>query len=95
MYVILTSKPGQFRTEANDAVRPVEAYDYLFHGQARAHFVIGELLRESKLRITDERPPEVTAVVPSRLLPKYPSIAAARAQLRQLAGPGMELRPAT
>jgi len=92
MFVILTSKPGLFRTDASDAVQPVEAYDYLFHGQPRAHFVIGELLREAKLRITDEGPPEVTAVVPSKLLAKYPSVAAARAALRQLARPGMEVR---
>jgi len=94
MFVILTSKPGQFRTEPSDAVRPVEAYDYLFHGQKRAHFVIGELLRDAKLRIIDERPPEVTAVVPSKLLPKYPTIQSARLQLEHLSGPGAELRPA-
>ena len=28
MYVILTSKPGQFRTETVDGLRPLEAYDY-------------------------------------------------------------------
>ena len=35
MYVILTSKPGQFRTEIVDGLRPLEAYDYLFYGQTR------------------------------------------------------------
>jgi hypothetical protein len=43
MYVILTSKPGQFRTEVARGLRPLEAYDYLFYGQTRAHFVIAEL----------------------------------------------------
>ena len=43
MFVILTSKLGQFRTEISAGLRPIEAYDYLFYGQKRAHFVIAEL----------------------------------------------------
>ena len=43
MYVILTSKPGKFRTEAVEGVKPLEAYDYLFYGDKKAHFVIAEL----------------------------------------------------
>ena len=35
MYVILTSKPGQFSTEIVDGLRPLEAYDYLFYGTGR------------------------------------------------------------
>ena len=30
MYVILTSKPGKFRTEIIDGLRTLEVYDYLF-----------------------------------------------------------------
>ena len=32
MYVILTSKNGQFRTEIIDGLRPLATYDYLFYG---------------------------------------------------------------
>ena len=45
MYVILTSKPGQFRTEITEGLKPLEAYDYLFYGEKKAHFVIAELVR--------------------------------------------------
>ena len=43
MYVILTSKPGQFRTEIGAGLKPLDAYDYLFYGQKKAHFVIAVL----------------------------------------------------
>ena len=46
MYVILTSKPGQFRTEIGAGLKPLDAYDYLFYGQKKAHFVIAELLED-------------------------------------------------
>ena len=57
MYVILTSKPGQFRTEPVDGVVPVESYDYLFYGRRTTHFVIAELQRETKIRVVEERRP--------------------------------------
>jgi hypothetical protein len=85
-YVILTSKPGIFHTEPNDAARPCETYDYLFHGQKKARFVIAELLRPTKLRIVDETPPTVATLVPSKFLPSFPTIEAARRELQQLSG---------
>ena len=55
MYVILTSKPGQFRTEVVGGLRPLEAYDYLFYGHTKAHFVIAELLNEStRIRVIED-----------------------------------------
>jgi hypothetical protein len=84
MYVILTSKAGHYHTEIGDGVRPCEAYDYLFYGQKKAHYVIAELLKDAKLRVVDETPPEVTTLVPSKFLPKFPTIEAARQELLQL-----------
>ena len=55
MYVILTSKPGQFRTEIVDGLRPLEAYDYLFYGDKKARFVIAELLKDTKIRVIERR----------------------------------------
>ncbi|WP_158924989.1 ferredoxin [Acidisphaera sp. S103] len=90
-YVILTSKPGVFHTEPDDAVRPCETYDYVFHGQRKARFIIAELLRPTKLRIVDETPPEVTTLVPSKFLPGFSTIEAARRELQQLSGRDMVL----
>ena len=64
----------------------VEAYDYLFCGRARAHFVIAELAREVKIRIVDEA--AVVNLVPSKFLPRFATLEKARAELAQLAGNG-------
>jgi len=87
-YVILTSKPGQFRTELVEGVEPVEAYDYLFCGRKRAHFVIARLAREVRIRIIDEAAAPIVNLVPSKFLPSFPSVERARAELTQLAGGG-------
>lgn len=85
MYVILTSKPGQFRTEITDGVRPLESYDYLFYGDKKAHFVIAELLGDTKIRIIDETWSQpVVNDIPSKLLEKFLTPEDAFAELRSL-----------
>ena len=84
MYVILTSKSGQFRTELTDGLRPLQAYDYFFYGQKKAHFVIAELLRDStKIRVIEDE----TAIindVPSKFLEKFETIERAFDELKHL-----------
>ena len=71
MYVILTSKPGQFRTETVNGLRPLEAYDYVFYGQTKAHFVIAELLDErTRIRVIEDDTAIVNDV-PSKFLEKF------------------------
>ncbi len=84
MYVILSSKFGFYHTDAGENVRPRETYDYLFCGQRKARFVIAELLYEGKVRVTDEAPPEVTTEVPSKFLPRFATVEAARRELEGL-----------
>jgi hypothetical protein len=84
MYVILTSKPGQFRTELVEGLEPVEAYDYVFHGRRKAHFVIAELTRETKIRVVDEAGPPIVNHVPSKFLAKFESAEGARRELEHL-----------
>ena len=84
MYVILTSKPGQFRTEIGEDMQPIEAYDYLFCGRKRAHFVIANLTRDVKISIVDESNPPVVNHVPSKFLQKFDSVEAARRELSSL-----------
>jgi len=84
MYVILTSKPGQFKTEIGEDLQPVEAYDYLFCGRKRAHFVIANLTRDVKITIVDESSPPVVNHVPSKFLAKFETVEAARQELKSL-----------
>jgi hypothetical protein len=69
-------------------MKPVEAYDYLFCGRKRAHFVIAELAREVKIRIVEETAAPVVNLVPSKFLPRFATLEKARAELEQLAGNG-------
>jgi hypothetical protein len=83
MYVILTSKPGQFRTEVVGGLRPLEAYDYLFYGQTKAHFVIAELLEErTKIRVIEDT--AIVNDVPSKFLEKFETTEQALKELRHL-----------
>jgi hypothetical protein len=88
VYVILTSKPGQFRTEIGEDLQPVEAYDYLFCGRKRAHFVIANLTRDAKITIVDESSPPVVNRVPSKFLAKFETVEAARHELKSLTHSG-------
>jgi hypothetical protein len=84
MYVILTSKPGQFKTEAVDGLRPLEAYDYVFYGQTKAHFVIAELLEErTKIRVVEDCS-SIVNNVPAKFLEKFETTELALRELRHL-----------
>ncbi|MBL8378011.1 MAG: ferredoxin [Burkholderiales bacterium] len=88
MYTILTSKPGQFRTEPADDMRPVESWDYLFYGRQRARFDIVEMRQESKVRVIDLAGAPIVNLVPSKFLERFPSVEEARAALHKLASFG-------
>ncbi|MBS3996739.1 MAG: ferredoxin [Hydrogenophaga sp.] len=84
MYVILTTKPGQFRTEFGPELTPVEAYDYVFYGRTRARFLIAEISGDTRVRIIDETEPVTVNSVPSKFLEKFREIEGARRELRHL-----------
>jgi hypothetical protein len=84
MYVILTSKVGQFRTDPNDLMTPLEAYDYLFFGKKKAQFVIAELLKDGKVKVTEEGEGATINYVPTKFLPHFHTIEQARKELKNL-----------
>jgi hypothetical protein len=92
MYVILSSKPGQFRTELVEGLVAVEAYDYLFYGRKTAHFVIAEMAHPVKVKVVEEssqdaasqRTPTIN-YVPSKFLEKFDTLQDARDELKRLA----------
>ncbi|WP_151446185.1 ferredoxin [Lacisediminimonas profundi] len=86
MYVIMISKSGQFRTEAAqpEDMKLLEAWDYVFFGKKKAHFVIAELDHEVKVKVTDETESATINYVPSKFLPRFGTIEEARAELRSL-----------
>jgi hypothetical protein len=87
-YVILTSKPGQFRTEAGPDAEVVEVYDYLFCGRPKAVFQIVRLRCPVKVRVVEEAPPHVENWVPTRVMEQYGTLEQARVELLRLASFG-------
>ncbi len=84
MYAILTSKPGQYRTEMAAGLNPVEAYDYVFCGSVRARFVIADLGSVERINVVDEVVPPVVNRVPVKFFPSFATVAAARRELQHL-----------
>ena len=84
MYVILTSKPGQFHTEPGPSMTVVQRYDYVFYGQTRAVFQIAELQSPSRVAITEAQPPHTVNHVPTKFLEAFDTLAAALLELEHL-----------
>ena len=84
MYVILTSKPGIYRTEPNSDIRVVEAWDYVLEGRVRARFQLGELLRDTRVKVIGEGDAPTVNTVPSKFLERFDTLEAGRRELQRL-----------
>jgi ferredoxin len=84
MYVILTSKPGIFRTEAGVGLKPVEAWEYSLDGKLRASFVVAEIEGQPRITVIEEDPPHVVNSIPSKFMQKFETLQAARNELDHL-----------
>lgn len=71
MYVVLTSKPGEYRTEPGVGVEVVAAYEYYFHGRFKAVFAIARIQEKSRVRIVEETPNGTTNDIPTRQMEKF------------------------
>ena len=85
MYVILTSRPGEYRTEPGEHMESLEFWDYRLEGRLRAQFVIVRLHEASRVQVIEEGVGGSMNLVPTRFLEKHASIEAARAALTALA----------
>jgi ferredoxin len=83
--VILTSKPGQYRSEPGPGMAARELYDYVLCERLRARFLIAELQGQSRVRIVDEGEGQAVNDLPAKFLPTFRTVEAARAELQQLA----------
>jgi len=88
MFVILTTKPGQYRTEIGAGMEPVERYEYQLCGRTRAQFTIARLEAPTRVKVVDETPPMVVNYVPSKFLPSFSTVELARRDLAELARSG-------
>ncbi len=97
-FLILSSKPGQYRTELTAGLVPLEAYDYVFCGSVRARYVIAEAGSATRINVLDEGNPPLVNSVPVKFFPRFATLEAARAELRHLVSFGhmqVSLEPVT
>ncbi len=71
MYVVLTSKPGEYRSEPGVGVETVAAYEYHFHGRLKAIFAIARIQDGSRVRIVEETPGGTINDIPTRQMEKF------------------------
>jgi hypothetical protein len=84
MYIILTSKPGQYQSEATDGLLPLRTYVYRYDGRHIASFTIAALAHETRVKIVDESASGEVNLVPTKFFEHYPSPEAALQALADL-----------
>lgn len=84
MYLILTSKPGRYTSQPLSGIRIVEAYDYFFYGEKKAHFAIAEVTDErARVRVIEDGT-RIVNDVPFKFFPKFETIHGALNEIRHL-----------
>ncbi|MCP4385522.1 MAG: ferredoxin [Hyphomicrobiales bacterium] len=85
MYIIVTDKPGEYRSEPGDGINPIESWKYIFYGQERATFTIGEVTDDAaRIAIIDAADKTCVNSVPNKFFGDFDNVAAARAEIEEL-----------
>lgn len=92
MYIVLTSRPGQYRSEPTEGVTPVETHDYFYGARHVAAFVVARLEGEARVRIVEEAVAGDSAqginLVPTKFFEKFASVREALGSIEDLTGHG-------
>ncbi|MCE8013040.1 ferredoxin [Billgrantia desiderata] len=85
MYIILTSKLGEYDARPGQGISPVEAYEYFFYGKKKADFTIAEVGGDQgRVSIVEAGEGGTTNSVPLKFFERFDTVEAARAELEQL-----------
>lgn len=85
MYIILTSKLGEYDARPGQGITPVEAYEYFFYDRKKADFTIAEVSDDkSRVSIVESSDDGRTNSVPLKFFERFDTVEAARAELEQL-----------
>ena len=85
MFIIITDKPGEYSSEPDANVQPVESWKYIFYGKQRATFTIGEVTSDdARIKIIDAEDTSCINSVPSKFFGDFSDIEAARAEINEL-----------
>ncbi|NKJ47668.1 hypothetical protein CIC12_13125 [Burkholderia sp. SG-MS1] len=85
MYIVLTSRPGQYRSEPTPGITPVETHDYFYGARHVAAFVVAQLEGEARVRIVEETEPQAVNLVPTKFFEKFATLREALRSIEALA----------
>lgn len=86
MYIVLTSRPGEYRSEPTLGITPVETHDYYYGKRHVAAFVVAKLEGQARVRIVEEAAPYGANLVPTKFYEKFGSVSEAMTSLEALVG---------
>ena len=85
MFIVLTSRPGQYRSEPTPGITPLETHDYFYGKRHVAAFVVARLDTPTRVRIVDEAEGDAN-LVPTKFFEQFESVPDALASLQSLVG---------
>lgn len=85
MFIVLTSRPGQYRSEPTPGITALETHDYFYGKRHVAAFVVARLDTPSRVRIVDEAGGDAN-LVPTKFFEQFESVPDALASLQSLVG---------
>ncbi|WP_042267450.1 hypothetical protein [Paraburkholderia heleia] len=91
MYIVLTSRPGQYRSEPTEGITPVETHDYFYGVSHVAAFVVARLEGEARVRIVEDAVAggkQAVNLVPTKFFEKFATLREALASIEDLTGRG-------
>lgn len=89
MYVLITSKPGEYDAIPGDGVTPVKRFDYFFYDKRRASYVIAEVKSPSaRVDIRELGEQGTCNSVPIKFFESFESVEDAENELAGLAQVG-------
>ncbi|MDR3100319.1 MAG: hypothetical protein LBV73_25050 [Paraburkholderia sp.] len=88
MYIVLTSRPGEYRSEPTPGITPVETHDYFYGTRHVAAFTVAELDGEARVRIVEEAGSQQANLVPTKFFEKFATLPDALHSLEELTAKG-------
>ncbi len=85
MFIVLTSRPGQYRSEPTPGITALETHDYFYGKRHVAAFVVARLDTPTRVRIVDEAGGDAN-LVPTKFFEQFESVPDALASLQSLVG---------
>lgn len=84
MFIVLTTKPGEYRTEAGEGTTVLSSYEYKFYNKTKAIFSIAQIEEGARVVIIEDGEGGTINSIPTRQMEKFTSVEEALNELESL-----------